>query len=163
MPKRLSKNQPEVIANLIEVRQKLLDAALKFPSRNVEKVILGQWNIKDLFAHFIGWDYTNEMAIRQIILGEAPTFFEHQDRDWQTYNAGLIQEYGQGTFEEIIDRMRLSHKNLVTFIGAISAEDFHKSVTRKKAAITIPGLLNAEIRDEWKHLEELQARMAEME
>jgi hypothetical protein len=36
-------------------------------------------------------------------------------------------------------------------------------VTRKKAVITIPGLLNAEIRDEWKHLEELQARMAEME
>ena len=48
-----------LIANLVEARKNILNAASALPARQRDEIFLGSWSVKDLLAHLIGWDYTN--------------------------------------------------------------------------------------------------------
>ncbi|MFM8320879.1 MAG: DinB family protein [Chloroflexota bacterium] len=151
MPKRLSTHKNDVIAGLIAARQRILDLALKTPPRRVEQVFLGEWSLKDLLAHLAGWDQTNEGAARALLNGERPAVLDRHDEDWCSYNADLVARFGQGTFEEVLDRMRAAHKSLIGFLGTIEQDDFKRITPTGKTRPSLSALLNNEIRDEWTH------------
>ncbi len=157
MAKRGSTEKGEVIARMIEVRQKILDTAMKLPPARLETPYLGTWTVKDMLAHLAGWDYTNAAAASQISNGKVPVFFEQRDKDWKSYNQALIQQYGRGTVGEVIDRVRQSHRSLINQLGATTDADFNRPVAHGKRSLSIASLLNAEVRDEMEHLEQLCA------
>lgn len=157
MPKRSRKNKAGLLAELIETRQKIIGAVLRLSPQQQGQVFLGQWTVQDLLAHLAGWDQTNQTAAAQILAGQIPDFFQQQDKDWQTFNAALVQDYGQGRFEEVLDRVRQSHKLLIARLGAIDEQDFARTVAHGRRSISIAGLLGAEARDEQEHLQQIEA------
>ena len=82
-----------IIAALIQARRNILDVAYALPLEKQDEVFLGVWSVADLLAHLIGWDYTNLDATKSILQGELPEFYSHRDRDWETYNALLIERH----------------------------------------------------------------------
>jgi hypothetical protein len=151
-------SREEVLANLAITRQKIVEEASKLSDQQREEVFLGIWSIKDLLAHLIGWDKTNRRAAAEILEGKVPFFYEHRDRDWQTYNAMLVKKYRQDSFEDLLSAMKASQEKLIEFVQTIPPESFNKDfgVRFRGYKVTIQRLLEADIKDVQTHLQQIR-------
>jgi len=142
-----------VIAELVDSRGKLLQAAASLSLAQRGQVFLGVWSAKELLAHLVGWDYANREAAQAILAGKMPAFYAHYDRDWATYNAHLVAEHRKEDWDELVAAVEDSHRGLVGFLETIPAEEFDKDrgVRFKGYKVTIARLLQVEARDEREH------------
>ena len=105
----------KVIAALGEARCKIMEAAAALPPAKQDEVFLGVWSEQDLLAHLVGWDDTNLAAVQEILAGQLPSFYAHHDRDWRTFNAGLVAQYKR-EMAALLASMQDSHRRLVYFL-----------------------------------------------
>ena len=113
-------------------------------------MFLGTWSVKDLLAHLVGWDYTNLQAVQEILAGQKPSFFQHYDRDWRSYNAQLVAEYKRDDFSELVAIVEASHRELIDFLQTAPVDEY----IRKRR---IASLLRTEIKDEEEHHKQVLA------
>jgi hypothetical protein len=148
----------EVITGLIEARACILAAAALLPVEKRDQVFLGTWSVRDLLAHLVGWDFTNIEAGREILEGKLPSFYAHHDRDWRTYNAGLVERHKKDDWTSMVSAVEESHRKLIEFLKGATAEEFDRDrglrVGRYK--VTIARLMKAETTDERKHCEQIR-------
>ena len=144
----------QVLSDLIETRQKILAEAANLSDDQQDQVFLGIWSVKDLLAHFIGWDETNLHAIKSVLAGQLPSFYEQHDRDWQTHNAMLVKKHKKGSFQKLLATAKDSQKKLIEFLQSVPPENFNKDfgVRFRGYKVTIQRLLEAEREDEQTHL-----------
>jgi len=149
----------EIIAGLVEARKKILDAAWSLSPEELDEVFLGIWSAKDLLAHLVGWDLANLESVEAIPGGRLPAFYEHYDRDWAAYNARLVAEHKKDDFAELVSSIEDSHRQLVELLNTVPAEEFDRDhgVRFKGYKVTIANTLDAEIRDEKTHCEQIEA------
>lgn len=142
-----------LISGLVETRRRILNEASSLPSDKQDEAFLGVWSVGDLLAHLVGWDFTNMEAIKEILAGKVPSFYSHYDRDWKTYNAGLVAEYKRDDYADLLSSVKGSHRKLVDFLRTIPTEEFDKDrgLRFKRYKVTIARLLQAEIDDENTH------------
>jgi hypothetical protein len=100
----------QVLSGLIETRQNILTEAVSLSDEQQNQVFLGRWSIKDLLAHLIGWDLTNLDAVKSILSGKVPDFYQHHDRDWQAYNGILVKKHKKDSLQELLTNAE-SHKD----------------------------------------------------
>jgi hypothetical protein len=143
----------KIIAELVEARGRILDAASSLSPADQDQIFLGVWSVKDLLAHLVGWDFANLEAAQAILAGQIPGFYAHYDRDWRTYNARLVAEYKREDFADLLASVEDSHQKLIGFLETIPAEEFDKDrgVRFKGYKVTIARTLEAELEDEKTH------------
>jgi hypothetical protein len=149
----------KLLSSLIGTRGAILQATSEFSSKAQNTVFLGTWSIKDLLAHLAGWDFTNLAAAQEIQSGVLPEFYARYDKDWKTYNAGLVAQYKREDFEELLALVRDSQRQLIEYLESVPAEVFEKDFgvrSGRNTKVTIARLLQAEWKDEQKHLEQIQ-------
>lgn len=153
MAEKAQAKKDEIVAALIQARRRILDLAHTLPPEKQDQVFLGVWSVKDLLAHLIGWDYTNVEATKSILAGQLPEFYSHHDRDWQTYNASLVEQYKKDDFVELLYAVETSQRALMGLLATVPAEEFDKDrgVRFKRYKVTIARLLQAEADDEEEH------------
>ena len=139
----------QVIRELQETRQSILAEIDVLSAKDRNMVFLGIWSVRDLLAHLAGWDFTNVEAIKSVLAGKLPAFYEHRDRDWQTYNAMLVRKYKTNSFRELRATVKKSQKKLVAYVQSIPPEDFNRDfgVRFRGYKVTIQRLLEADIKD----------------
>ncbi len=153
-----AKLQMELLLEALqEARADLLNEAASLSAEQQETVFLGIWSIKELLAHLAGWDVTNLEAVKDILAGKVPVFYDHYDHDWQSYNATLVATYNRATFEELLSLMQDSHNQLLEFLQSVPAEDFLKDfgLRTRGNKVTIQRLLEAELKDELIHSQQI--------
>ncbi len=153
-----------LLHKLTETRTAILLAASQLPSDAQDAVFLGVWSIKDLIAHLVGWDFTNLAAAKDIQVGVLPEFYARYDKDWKSYNAGLVAKYKRDDFDELLALARDSHSQLIEYLENVPAEAFEKDFgvrSGRNYKVTIARLLLAEWKDEREHLGQIQ-RFAEL-
>lgn len=148
----------QLLAQLLEARGNILDEASALSVEQRNTVFLGIWSVRDVLAHLAGWDYTNIEAIQSVLAGELPAFYEYRDRDWQTYNAMLVEKYRRGSFRELLSTVRKSHKTLVEFLQTIPAEHFNRDfgVRFRGYKVTVQRLVEADIKDVTIHCRQIK-------
>ena len=148
-----------IISALIQARRMILDTAYALPPEKQNEVFLGVWSVKDLLAHLIGWDYANLEATKSILQGELPKFYSHRDRDWETYNALLVERHMEEDFTELIYSLETSQRALMGFLATAPASEFDKDrgLRYKRYKVTIARLLEAEAKDEEEHARQIKA------
>jgi hypothetical protein len=151
-----------IICALRTARRKILDVAYCLPPKRRDEVFLGTWSAEDLLAHLIGWDYTNKDAVRSILKGELPYFYEYRDRDWASYNDLLVRRHKKGHYAELLNATESSHAALTGFLATVPAEEFGKDhgVRFKGYKVTISRLLEAEAEDEEEHARQIEEFVA---
>lgn len=147
----------QVLSALIETRQHIIHKAREISARDRDRVFLGIWSLKDLLAHLVGWDHTNIEAVKAVLSGALPTFYEVHDRDWKQYNSMLVTKYKRDSFKELMRLLNDSHNELVEFMNTIPAEVFNKDfgVRFHGYKVTIQRLLEAETKDERIHYRQM--------
>ena len=96
--------------------------------------------------------------MQEILAGELPGFYAHYDRDWATYNAKLVTEYGRENFEELVRLLSKTHGRLLAALEDLPAEELWKDrgIRAKGWKVTIGRLLEVERDDEEKHYLQLK-------
>ena len=158
MRKTAAERKDEYIQDLVNARRAILDLVKTIPSERLDEPFLGIWSIKDLLAHLAGWDFTNLQAIQEIQAGQVPAFFHYYDKDWQTYNARLVQTYRREPFEALLSEVEDSHRQLVAYLQMLSPKDLAHGKVRGNSGrtVTTHNLLQSEASDEWKHAEQIR-------
>ena len=147
----------QILSSLIGTRQSILAEVSELSEIEQDQVFLGIWSVKDLLAHLVGWDETNLQAVKSVMGGQLPAFYEHRDRDWQTYNAMLVKKHKKDSFRELLAALKASQEKLIEFLQMVPAEHFARDfgVRFRGYKVTIQRLLNAEWRDEQIHLQQI--------
>jgi len=159
MSKKSQTTKQELLSAVIETRTAVLQAASQLSPEDQDTVFLGVWSVKDLIAHLIGWDFANLAAAKNIQAGKLPEFYAHQDKDWKTFNAGLVAKYKRDDFEELLALSRDSPGQLIAYLESLSAEVFDKDFgvrTKRNYKVTIARLMQAELKDGKEHLKQIQ-------
>ena len=146
-----------IINELQRVRSELLTDVAALSRKERDTVFLGIWSIRNLLAHLAGWDFANLDAVKSVIAGKLPSFYEQKDRDWQTYNAMLVKKYRRNNFREIRSTLQKSQKNLINYLQTIPPEYFNKDfgVRFRGYKVTIQRLLEADIKDVHIHHQQI--------
>ena len=147
----------QVLSALVNVRGRILAEAAALSGEEQDRVFLGIWSVKDFLAHLAGWDYTNIKAASEVMAGKIPGFYAFHDHDWQSYNATLVAKYRRDSLEEAIAQVGISHRQMIEFMQAIPPDVFGKDfgVRFRDYKVTIARLMEAEVKDEETHLEQL--------
>ncbi len=156
----------QLIADLTQARGEVLATARALRHEEQDTPFLGTWSAHDIVAHLVGWDYANQEAIEAIRAGQLPAFYEHYDRDWRTFNAGLVAEHRQRTLEETVALANTSHQALLTALAAVPAEDVTRDYGVRSSGrrrVTIAMVLGVEARDEHKHAGQIREFAAQGE
>jgi len=148
----------QLFAELRETRNSILKEVAALSAKKQDVIFLGVWSAKDLLAHLVGWDYTNLDASKAVLAGELPSFYEHHSRDWQTYNAMLVAKYKRDSFKELLALVKISQQELFEFLQSVVPESFSKDfgVRFRGYKVTIQRLLEAEIKDEQAHCQQIK-------
>lgn len=146
-----------ILSALVKTRLDILTAATSLSRADQDRVFLGIWSIKDLFAHLAGWDFTNARAVKSVLAGKVPSFYKYHDRDWQTYNARLVKKYREDSFRDQLAAVEDSQKKLIAYLQSVPPEYFKKDfgVRFRGYKVTIQRLLEAEIKDEQVHFQQI--------
>jgi hypothetical protein len=149
----------QLLDGLEQARNSILaEAGALLPQRQSE-VFLGAWSAYDLVAHLIGWDFSNIQAAKDILDNQLPQFYAHHDRDWRTYNASLVQEFGKTNWDDLLVAVTDSHSQLMAFLQTIPAGEFDndRGLRFRGWKVTIARLLEAEADDETTHAAQVAA------
>ena len=157
MSAKTQPKQEEIISEMQMVRSELLDEVAALSRKERDTVFLGIWSVRDMLAHLAGWDFANADAVKSIIAGKLPAFYEHYDHDWQMYNAMLVNMYRRNTFREIRATLKKSQKKLIESLQNIHPEHFNRDFGLRFHGdkVTIQRLLEADIEDVSIHHQQL--------
>jgi hypothetical protein len=157
MTKAVESGKRALLKDLADARRDLLQAVAGIPAGREDEIFLGVWSIKDLLAHLAGWDATNLQAIQDILAGIPPSFFQYYDKDWQSYNARLVQENKVEPFSTLLLRVQESHARLMVFLDELPADKIVNGKVRRPngRTVAIRNLLRSEAIDEYQHAEQV--------
>jgi len=157
MNQKAAIKKEQIISELQRDRSELLTEVAALSRKERDTVFLGIWSVKDMLAHLAGWDYTNIDAVKSVVTGKLPSFYEHKDRDWQTYNAMLVKKYRRNTYRELRATLKGSQQKLVDYLQTIPPKYFNRDfgVRFRGYKVTIQRLLEADVKDAQIHHQQI--------
>ncbi len=104
----------EVMEKLRKTRQELTDLVSDIPP---EKEIYPEWRVKELLAHFAGWDDAAAAGVRGCLNGENPIIVAPRGPD--DYNSRTVSERETLPLGHIIKEWELNRKLLMELVEEI--------------------------------------------
>ena len=155
----VQEKKERLLADLVEVRRKILEVASALPVEKRGQAYLGEWDIYAMLAHLAGWDHTNLQAIEQVQAGQVPEFYQHIGRDWREYNAYLVATYRLDDLVALVHFVRAAQQKLLACVVDLPPVEFYRDreIKFRGYKITIARLLEAELKDERIHLAQLES------
>ena len=146
-----------LIAEFNRVRDALIDAVSSLPSSLRDKAFVGSWDVKDVVAHTVGWDYTNVEALPDFRAGRLPAFFSDYDLDWAAINASLVERYRLEDWDALLASMTASGRAFVDAMRTLGDSDLDTAASWGKRRITLRGMMRAVSSDESEHVSQVRA------
>jgi C_GCAxxG_C_C family probable redox protein len=152
-------SKAEILSGLIQVRKEIIESIACLQRDQQVEIFLGEWSLKDLLAHLIGWDYANREALQALHERRLPEFYAFYDKDWRSYNAQWVGTYRNETFEALLRMAAVSHRALLDALVAVPEAEFHQDVgvRFKGYKVTLARLLEAEREEERVHFRQVLA------
>ena len=109
----------EILEKLQKPRQELTDLVTDIPP---EKEIYPEWRLKELLAHFAGWDDAVLIGARACLAGENPIVIAPLGPD--DYNRRTVNEREALPLDHIIKEWELNRELLMDLIETIPEDKF---------------------------------------
>ena len=109
----------EIIKKLVQTRQELTDLVADIPP---EKEIYPEWGVKELLAHFAGWDDAAVAGVQGALNGENPIIVAPRGPD--DYNARTVSERETLPLELIIKEWEHNREALMALVESVPEDKF---------------------------------------
>jgi DinB superfamily len=149
-----------LIAEFKRVRELLIAAAVAVPASLRSEPFVGKWDLKDVLAHSVGWDYTNIEALPDFRAGRLPAFFDRFNADWAAINAGLVARFRLDDWEELLASLAESQRAFTDVMSTLGDADLDVVAMWGKRRITLRGMMHAVSKDESEHVVQIRAFIA---
>ena len=141
-----------LLAEFNRVRDALIAAVSSVPPALRDDPFVGAWDVTDVIAHTVGWDYTNVEALPDFRTGRLPAFFARYDPDWAAINAALIARYRVEDWDALIAALRQSGALFVQAMRGLTDADLDTTASWGKRHVSLGGMMRAVSRDESQHV-----------
>ncbi len=142
-----------LIAQLEDSRRELAGLIAGIPE---DRFIYPAWRVKELLAHFAGWDDAVLIALRAFLNGQEPIVVAPRGAD--EYNARTVQERQSLPLAHIVSEWRLTRERLLNLIRKIPAEQLDAAVVYPWGETgPLRGLLAGQAEHERYHSREIRA------
>ena len=145
-----------LVAEFTRVRAELLYAVAMVPSHLRNEPFVGDWDVKDVVAHTVGWDYTNVEALPDFRDGRLPAFFVRYDDDWAAINADLIARHRLEDWDALIESLLESGQAFVNAMRLLCDADLDNVTLWGERRISLRGMMRAVSRDESEHVTQVR-------
>lgn len=148
----------DLINSLAGIRACLLATAASIPEDQRYTPFLGDWSLMELLAHIAGWDVTYLQAVKDIQASKMPNFYSQFDAEWQKYNTSLVGQYRKENFNEQLELVKNTHKDLLRYLQDLPEGEFERDhgLRNGQSKVTIARLLESEIEDEQTHCMDIE-------
>jgi hypothetical protein len=146
-----------LLAEFNRVRANLIEAASAVPPGLRNEPLVGAWDVGDVVAHTVGWDYTNIDALPDFAAGRLPAFFARYDADWAAINAGLVATYRLEDWEALLASVVESGQAFTAAMRSLRDVDLDNVALWGKRRITLRGMMRSVSRDESAHVAQIRA------
>ena len=146
-----------LVTEFNRVRDALIDAVSGLPAALRDEAFVGTWDVRDIVAHTVGWDYTNIEALPDFGAGRLPAFFADFDPDWAAINASLVERYRLEDWDALMTSMTASGRVFVDAMRRLDDSDLDNVALWGKRRITLRGMMRAVSSDESEHVRQVQA------
>ena len=158
---RARKDLDALIVEFNSTREALVAAVESVPPELRDAPFVGEWDVKDVVAHTVGWDRTNVAALPDFAAGRLPAFFDRYDPDWATVNADLVAGYRLDDWGALIRSLREAQRAFVEALSAFSDAALDNAVSWNGRRVSLRGMLRAISRDEAEHVRQIAAFLTE--
>lgn len=108
----------DLVKQFEEARQDFLETLKKFPKDRVEEKLFGEWNLKDVIAHFSGWDNYFTDSLKLLKEGKAVPKWGTIDK----FNKRSVDSCKKFSWEKIYSEFVKSGENFIKEYSNISKE-----------------------------------------
>ncbi|MBX7152455.1 B12-binding domain-containing protein [bacterium] len=118
----------------------------------IRKNTFGQWSVRDIIAHFIGWEKVTIERLQQLMRGNLSTIRRFTDEDGQRFNDQCVEEYSNASRPEIMDAWNEMQTAVIAQVQQLKPEHFQQSLKEDSVGTIIAG---ATFAHEYEHLEKV--------
>jgi hypothetical protein len=149
-----------LIAEFNRVRGELLASVADVPAALRDVAFVGDWDVRDVIAHTVGWDHTNIEALPDFRAGRLPAFFARYDADWAAINADLVARYRLDDWDALLASLRESQHAFVAALAELHDADLDNVSLWGERRCTLRGMMRAVSRDESEHVAQVRDFLA---
>ena len=157
---RTRKDLDSLIETFNSTRASLIAAVESVPPQLRDVPFVGNWDVRDVVAHTVGWDYTNVEALPDFAAGRLPAFFERYDPDWAAVNADLVARYRLEDWDALMGSLREAQNAFVAALSTFSDAALDNAVSWHGRRVSLRGMLRAISRDESEHVRQTETFLA---
>lgn len=150
-----------LIAEFDRVRDEFVSAVALVPPELRDVPFVGVWDVRDVIAHTVGWDYTNIEALPDFRAGRLPAFFARYDADWAAINAALVARYRFDDWDALLASLRTSQRAFTDAMRSLTGDELDTTASWGKRRISLRGMMHAVSRDESQHVAQVRAFLSE--
>jgi hypothetical protein len=137
-----------------KAREDFLEAVARFPQELREKPLFGEWNLKDIFAHIIGWESLSIEKVEAVKQGIVPEWVS----DVQKQNKKAVEQYKGVSWSEVYQDLVQSGENMLSTYQLLPSYLWDKQVG-PEPKFTPRHFLEEEAGHYEGHLKEIRTQM----
>ncbi len=119
---------------------------------------LGDWNSRDIAAHFIGWNRITLAGCSELREGVEPFYFYDGTNDYRKVNARFLEQFPSTDKNELLEEIASTKDALIAYLKTIPESEWELNtgvVHYRKDPATIARCVDSLIRDYRKHRQEI--------
>jgi hypothetical protein len=122
------------------------------------------WSVRDVVAHFIGWNRHTVKGCRDILRGVRPFYLDDDCYDFRNVNAASVQKYASNCRQELLGELDASFNELKGYLLSLTPSQWCEdtAVKHEWATITVENTVVGLREDYDKHRNAIQTWMAEL-
>jgi hypothetical protein len=116
---KTKENIPERIAELAQIINDTKEVVNQYPPEVREQLLFDQWSLKDILAHFSGWNWLTIRDLARLKSGETIDEWIHTDEQLNEFNRIEVEQRKNRPWDEIYtefvdscDQLLLAYKGL---------------------------------------------------
>lgn len=112
--------------------QELREAVEGLKDDQLTRAWYGDWSVRDIVAHVLGWEREMTAALRRIVAGERPTPEGADYSDFNTWNARFAAEMQQISPGTVLAMWRQVHGSYIRAARAVPDDRYGEAKTVNK-------------------------------
>lgn len=121
-------NMDKLIQNFKAVRTEFIETLEIFPIDKVDEKLFGEWNLKDVVAHFIGWDKEFTKILQDFLRGEKHEYWGKICE----FNERVVFAAKNKSWQEILNEFKSSGSEFIESYSGYSKELLSTKIWRDK-------------------------------
>ena len=119
---------------------------------------LGDWTVRDIAAHFVGWNRVTLAGCSELREGVQPFYFYDGTNDYRKVNARFFEQFPSSDREELLKEIAVTKDALVNYLKTLDETEWELDtsiVHYRGDPATVARCVDSLIRDYRKHRQEI--------